>query len=132
MRDEIIENLQKMIAALISGPVVIGSMPPLNGYAVSFAGGAPMETFFDLNTNEDLPIVFNGKGEDQKAVAAAMNKVHLALTTSKALPYTDRWQLYAIETTSAPQIIGREENINWLFGSSFRVKFYQKGTLNNA
>ena len=43
MRDEIIAALQKMIQALVSGPVVIGSMPPLNGYAVSFAGGAPME-----------------------------------------------------------------------------------------
>ena len=127
MRDEIIEALQKMIQALVPGPVVIGSMPPLNGYAVSFAGGSPMGTFWNLNTNEDLPVVFNGKGADQQAVAAAMNTAHHALTRSGALPYTDTWQIYAIETTSAPQLVGREENKNWLYGSSFRVKFFLKG-----
>ena len=67
MRDEIIAALQRMIQALVSGSVVIGSMPPLNGYAVSFAGGAPMEIYRNLTTNEDLPIVFNGKSADQNA-----------------------------------------------------------------
>ena len=130
MRDEIVAALQKMIQALVSGPVVIGSMPPLDGYAVSFAGGAPMEIYRNLMTNEDLPVVFNGKGEDQQAVADAMDRVHLALTTAKALPFSARWQIYAIETTSAPQLIGREKNRNWLYGSSFRVKFYQRGANN--
>lgn len=130
MRDEIVAALQKMIQALVSGPVVIGSMPPLDGYAVSFAGGAPMEIYRNLMTNEDLPVVFNGKGEDQQAVADAMDRVHLDLTTAKALPFSARWQIYAIETTSAPQLIGREENRNWLYGSSFRVKFYQRGANN--
>lgn len=130
MRDEIVAALQKMIQALVSGPVVIGSMPPLDGYAVSFAGGAPMEIYRNLMTNEDLPVVFNGKGEDQQAVADVMDRVHLALTTAKALPFSARWQIYAIETTSAPQLIGREENRNWLYGSSFRVKFYQRGANN--
>lgn len=130
MRDEIIAALQKMIQALVSGPVVIGSMPPLNGYAVSFAGGAPMEIYRNLTTNEDLPIVFNGKGQDQQTILATMDAVHLALTTSKILPFSGRWQIYAIETTSAPQLIGREENKNWLYGSSFRVRFYQRGADN--
>ena len=130
MRDEIIEALQQMIRALIISPVVIGSMPPLNGYAVSFAGGAPVEIYRNLTTNEDLPIVFNGKGEDQEILAAEMNRVHKALTTSKILPFSTRWQIYAIETSSAPQLIGREENKNWIYGSSFRVKFYLKGEYN--
>lgn len=130
MRDEIIAALQKMIQALVSGPVVIGSMPPLNGYAVSFAGGAPMEIYRNLTTNEDLPIVFNGKGQDQQTISATMDAVHLALTTSKILPFSGRWQIYAIETTSAPQLIGREENKNWIYGSSFRVRFYQRGADN--
>lgn len=130
MRDEIIAALQKMVQALVSGPVVIGSMPPLDGYAVSFAGGAPMEIYRNLTTNEDLPVVFNGKGAGQNALASTMDAVHYALTTSKVLPYTDRWQIYAIETTSAPQLVGREENKNWLYGSSFRVKFYARGVKN--
>lgn len=130
MRNEIIETLQRMIQALIAKPVVIGSIPPLDGYAISFAGGAPIETFRNLTTNEDLPVAFNGKGENQEIVSAEMNRVHKALTTSKILPFSEQWQIYAIETSSAPQLIGREENKNWVYGSSFRVKFFAKEAKN--
>lgn len=126
MRNEIIETLQRMIQALVAKPVVIGSIPPLDGYAISFAGGAPIETYRNLTTNEELPVVLNGKGENQEVVAAEMNRIHKALTTSKILPFSTRWQIYAIETSSAPQLIGREENKNWVYGSSFRMKFFAK------
>lgn len=127
MRDEILAAMQQMIAAQTGGTVVIGSLPPLNGYAVSFAGGAPRSTFRTLvNSDQELPVQFTGKNADQQQLAAAMEQVHQALTTTAALPFSVNWQIYAIETTSAPQLIGREENINYIYGSSFRVKFYAR------
>lgn len=127
MRDEILTAMQQMIAALTGSAVVIGSLPPLNGYAVSFAGGAPRATFRTLvNSDQELPVQFTGKNVNQQQLAVAMEAVHQALTTAAALPFADGWQIYAIETTSAPQLIGREENINYIYGSSFRVKFYAR------
>lgn len=130
MREEIIIAMQQMIQNIISKPVVIGSVPPLEGYAVGMVSGAPIETFRTLTTNESFPVLFNGKSADQNSVAADMEKVHRLLTTSKNLPFTDEWQVYAIETTASPSLIGREENRNWIYGSSFRVKYYQKGVKN--
>lgn len=130
MREEIIIAMQQMIWNIISKPVVIGSVPPLEGYAVGMVPGAPIETFRTLSTNESFPVLFNGKSADQNSVAADMEKVHRLLTTSKILPFTDEWQVYAIETTASPSLIGREENRNWVYGSSFRVKYYQKGVGN--
>lgn len=130
MREEIIIAMQQMIQNIISKPVVIGSVPPLEGYAVGMVSGAPIETFRTLSTNESFPVLFNGKSADQNSVAADMEKVHQLLTTSKILPFTDEWQVYAIETTASPSLIGREENRNWVYGSSFRVKYYQKGVEN--
>lgn len=130
MREEIIIAMQQMIQNIISKPVVIGSVPPLEGYAVGMVSGAPIETFRTLTTNESFPVLFNGKSADQGAVAADMEKVHQLLITSKILPFTDGWQVYAIETTASPSLIGREENRNWIYGSSFRVKYYQKGVKN--
>lgn len=127
MRDEILTAMQQMIAALTGSAVVIGSLPPLNGYAVSFAGGAARATFRTLvNSDQELPVQFTGKNADQQQLAAAMEQVHQALTTAAQLPFSEKWQIYAIETTSAPQLIGREENINYIYGSSFRVKFYAR------
>ena len=130
MREEIIIAMQQMIQNIISKPVVIGSVPPLEGYAIGMVSGAPIETFRTLSTNESFPVLFNGKSADQGAVAADMEQVHQLLTTSKNLPFTDEWQVYAIETTASPSLIGREENRNWIYGSSFRVKYYQKGVKN--
>ena len=130
MREEIIIAMQQMIQNIIKKPVVIGSVPPLEGYAVGMVSGAPIETFRTLTTNESFPVLFNGKSADQGAVAADMEKVHQLLITSKILPFTDGWQVYAIETTASPSLIGREENRNWIYGSSFRVKYYQKGVKN--
>ena len=126
MRTEVLEAIQQMVQALVSGPVLIGTMPPLNGFAVGFGAGAPRSTFFNLQTDEELAIVFNGKGADQAALASAMDTVHFALTTAQALPYAQNWQIYAITTTAAPQLVGREENSNYVYGSSFRVKFYAR------
>lgn len=126
MREEIIIAMQQMIWNIISKPVVIGSVPPLEGYAVGMVSGAPIETFRTLSTNESFPVLFNGKSADQNSVAADMEKVHRLLTTSKILPFTGEWQVYAIETTASPSLIGREENRNWVYGSSFRVKYFRK------
>ena len=48
--------VRTMVQQLVSMPVVVGSMPPEEGYAVGYAGGAPIETFRTLNANYTLPI----------------------------------------------------------------------------
>lgn len=127
MREEILEAVREMIQAIIGGNVVIGSIPPVGGYSIVAApGSGPISTFMGLTTNEGLTVQFMGKGPDQFGIATAMDAAHKALTTSKVLPYADTWQIYAITTTSAPALIGREQNVNWIYGSSLRVKFYAR------
>ena len=126
MRDEILLAVNRMISAITSGTVVIGSLPPLEGYAVSLTGGVPRATFWPLTSDQELPVQFTGKSADQQQLAAAMEAVHKALTTATALPFAESWQIYAIETTAAPALIGREQNINYIYGSAFRVKFYAR------
>lgn len=130
MRYQILQALADMLGVLLGTPVVIGSIPPLGGYVVDFEGGAPTQVFRNLTTNEDLPIVFNGKLDNQLALASAMDNAHIALTTSTVLPFSDTWQVYAIETTAAPRLIAREQNKNYIYGSSFLVKFFAKGGTN--
>lgn len=132
MINTIMNAVQAMVQQMVNMPVVIGSMPPDEGYAVGYAGGSPSETFRSLNANYTMPIVFNGKSADQQKLVEEMDRVHLALTTSKVLPFSDDWQIYAITTSAAPQLLGREENQNWIYGSSFRVLFYMRGVKTNA
>lgn len=126
MREEILTAIQQMISAITNAKVVIGALPPLGGYALSVAAGSPIDIFFSLATNEEMNVQFTGKGPNQIEVSSSMDEVHKALTRSKNLPYSSDWQIYAVQTTSAPQMIGREQNSNYIYGSSFRVKFYAR------
>lgn len=123
------EAVQRLVQAALGSPVVIGATPPMGGYAVMATGGAPLGTFRNgLRQDVSMTFVFNGKGYDQQALVTAMRNVHGQLTTIGAgLPQTEQWQIYAIETMTAPSLIDREENGAYIYGSALRVKYYFKG-----
>ena len=126
MYDEVIQAVIDMAEAAAGAPVVLGSLPPDNGLAITGqAGQSP--TFLDIGSNESMNLVCNGKNVDQQTVVATLNAIHASLTRRKDFPHTNTWQIYAIETTASPRLIGREQNSQWLYGSSLLVKFNVKG-----
>ena len=132
MINEVMNVVRTMVQQLVSMPVVVGSMPPEEGYAVGYAGGAPIETFRTLNANYTLPIVFNGKSADQQKLAEEMDRVNLVLTTSQVLPFSDDWQIHSLPTSAVPPLLGREETRTWHSGSSPRVVFSFRGLTTTA
>ena len=81
-------------------------------------------THLDVYKRQEISIVLNGKHTNQKMVFDALSNIHQALTKTKQYPGTDDFQVMNIATISAPQLIGREENSQILYGSSLGVKFY--------
>jgi hypothetical protein len=127
MYDEILRAVIDM--AMLTNPyaqVVIGSMPPLNGIAMTGEGG-PDSVHLDIGAEQTMNIVCNGKNVDQRAVIRALDKIHRFLTFRKDYPRGDDWQIYSITTIASPRLLGVEQNSQWLYGSSLLVKFYQKG-----
>lgn len=115
--------------AMLTNPytqIVIGSMPPFNGIAMTGEGG-PDRVHLDIGAEQTMNIVCNGKNVDQRAVIRALDKVHRFLTFRKDYPRGDDWQIYSITTIASPRLLGVEQNSQWLYGSSLLVKFYQKG-----
>lgn len=106
--------------------IVIGSMPPDNGIAMIGDGGV-VTTYRNMDADYELTIICNGKHHDQLTLASTLSKIHRLLTFRKDFPTGDDWQIYSIQSISAPRLIGREKNNQWLYGSSLRVKFYMKG-----
>lgn len=104
--------------------IVIGSLPPNNGITMTLSTGSPQTTFVNKGIPYELSIVCNGKHTDAQVVSDALNGIHQALTQTKNYPSTDLYQITDIETVSAPNYIGREENNQILYGSILRVKAY--------
>jgi hypothetical protein len=115
-----------MAQAAAGIPVVLGSLPPDDGIAMT-GNASSFPIFLDIGSNEEMNVVCNGKNTQQQAVINQLEAIHAALTRRKDFPSTDTWQIYAIETTASPRLIGREQNSQWLYGSSLRVKFNVKG-----
>lgn len=126
MYNDVLQAVIDMAQAAAGFPVVLGSLPPDDGIAMT-GNASSFPIFLDIGSNEEMNVVCNGKNTQQQAVISQLEAIHAALTRRKDFPSTDTWQIYAIETTASPRLIGREQNSQWLYGSSLRVKFNVKG-----
>jgi len=99
--------------------VIIGSMPSDNGIAMYLSAGAPDITDFKKNTINEISLVINAKHENQLICLQALSDIHKHLTTLKDYP----GDILDIETGTAPNYLGQEDNGQWLYGSILDVKF---------
>ena len=104
--------------------IVRGPLPPDNGIAVYMATGTPDTTFLNKRIVYNFTLTLNGKNASQQAVSAALNAIHTALTTVTEYPATDNWEICDVETIALPSYLNREENNQYLYGSSLRVRAY--------
>ena len=106
--------------------IVYGSDPPEKGICMIPGSTAPDDTYLDKGMLYRLPMVLNGKHPDQQVLLNDLTAIHELLT--RRLNYSDLstedCQLVDISTTALPSIIGREQNNQWICGSSLEVTFY--------
>lgn len=126
MYDEVLQAVIDMAAEAVGMQIVTGSLPPLGGIAMT-GQAAPTSIFLDIGSNERMNIVCNGKNTDQRTVIQQLDTIHRVLTRRKDFPAGSSWQIFAIETVASPRLLGREQNSQWLYGSSLLVKFNTKG-----
>jgi hypothetical protein len=126
--DGIMQNIADLIDNEVEpyASVVFGSDPPDSGICMIQGAGAPTDTHLDKGMLYRLPVVLNGKNKSQSLVLTDLTRIHEALT--RKLQYQDLstadCQVVDIATTASPSIIGREQNNQWICGSSFEISFY--------
>lgn len=107
-------------------PVTIGALPPNNGISIAWSAGN-LDTFMNKKAAVSMSAVLNAKHQNQQTAADALGTIHTALNMATAYPKADNFQITNIETIGAPSYLGREQNNQWLYGSSLEVKFFLKG-----
>lgn len=106
--------------------VVIGPLPPDNGVSIAWASNA-YNSFMSRNATVDMTAVLNSKDTSQQAAMDVLGEIHTTISNMKNFPSADNYQITDITTATGPNYIGREENNQWLYGSSLRVKFFIRG-----
>lgn len=107
--------------------VTRGALPVHEGLVCEIGPSIQDTLFFDKNVVIPLDVTLNGKHPNLKTLTDTMNGLHSALTRARSYPSTDRWQIIDILNQNLPQIIGREENNDWLAASALTVRFFWKG-----
>lgn len=128
MYKEILDDIVKMIRCQTTFPVVVGSNPTKESIAVTGFTTADI-TNLDRDTLQTYDITINGKSGDQALMLSELSKIHRALTVRKDFPHARDWQVYTIDTSASPRLIGIEEaeRNRYIYGSSVTVKFYALG-----
>ncbi len=128
MIGEILDKISAFVEEKLElyAPIVYGSDPPVNGIVMSQGSGWPESKHLDTGMQYAIPVVLNGKNSDQKLLLDTIESIHTLLT--KTFDYTDisteEAQVYDISTTASPSIIGREQNNQWICGSSLEIILY--------
>ena len=107
--------------------VTRGALPTAPGITCEIGQSAEQSVHMDKNSYVPLDVTINGKHHDLETLSDAMNNIHSALTRAKAYPAAARWQITDIENRNLPEIIGREQNNDWLMASALTVNFYWRG-----
>jgi hypothetical protein len=124
---ELIDNIADAAEEIgLYSDIVYGSDPPINGICMIPSSVGPIQTHLNKGMIYDLPVVLNGKNTDQKVLLDTLTAIHEHITrrTDYSIFSTVKCQVIDISTTALPSIIGREQNNQWICGSSLNVKFY--------
>ena len=115
-----------MNAAKPFATVTRGALPTGAGITCEVGPSTP-RMYMDKNTFVPLDITINGKHANLKTLSDALNGLHSTLTRATSYPSGTAWEITDIKTTTLPQVIGREDNNQWLMASALSVEFYWRG-----
>lgn len=106
--------------------IVYGSDPPADGICMIQGSGFPSEKHLNAGMLYRLPVLINAKHSRQETAVAALEAIHTVLTKTNDFTdlCTDAAQVINVATTASPTVIGREQNSQWICGSSVEVSFY--------
>ena len=125
---DLIDNIATLVEDELDlyADIVYGSDPPENGICMIPGPGAPSATFMDKGMLYSVTVLLNGKNKNQALLLDDLTAIHELLT--RRLDYSDLstedCQMVNIETMALPSIIGREQNSQWICGSTCEVAFY--------
>lgn len=122
---EIIDIVLCMIKSNLGYEVVRGTNIPENSLCARWRSN-PNEIYMTKDSYNSMTVLLNGKNANQQTIATALNTIHHYLNKLKQnqIPIGENTQIINIQTSSSPELIGVEENGQWIYASSLTVTYY--------
>lgn len=118
-----IESVMDLIDALgLFATIHRGALATGNDLSCEIGPTSPEAVFLDKNKYIPVDLTINGKHDNLQTLSDALNGIDYSLTMATSYPYGNGWNIVDIETMTEPQVIGREDNGQWLMAFSLLVK----------
>jgi hypothetical protein len=129
--DSVVEAVIGLInSRSLFAQVTRGALPTHEGITCEVGPSVFSSMHMDKNLVIPLDLTINAKHPDLRTLTDTMYAIHSYLTFKKSYPKDEvggEWQILDIVNGTLPQLIGREDNNDWMMASSLTVKFYWKG-----
>lgn len=122
---EIIDIVLCLIKSNLGYDVVRGTNIPANSLCARWRSN-PNEIYMAKDSYNSMTVLLNGKNANQQTIASQLNTIHHYLNKLKQnqIPTGENTQIINIQTSSSPELIGVEENGQWIYASSLTVTYY--------
>lgn len=122
---EIIDIVLCMIKSNLGYEVVRGTNIPANSLCARWRSN-PNEIYMLKDSYNSMTVLLNGKNANQQTIASQLNTIHHFFNKLKQsqIPIGENTQIINIQTSSSPELIGVEENGQWIYASSLTVTYY--------
>lgn len=118
-----IENVMDMIDALgLFADIHRGALTTSDDLSCEIGPTSPETVWLDKNKYIPIDLTINGKNTNLQTLTDALNKIDHDLTMARSYPSGNGWEIVDISTLTEPQVIGREDNGQWLMASALLVK----------
>lgn len=118
-----IEKVMDTIDALgLFAAIHRGALTTGNDLSFEIGPTTPESVWLDKNKYIPIDLTINGKHTNLQTLTDALNKIDHDLTMARSYPSGDDWEIVDISTLTEPQVIGREDNGQWLMASALLVK----------
>ena len=104
--------------------IILGNTPPTDGIAMFVSSGMPDITDLEKGMIVSMNVMCNAKHRSQDEAYNALYKIHDRLTKTKNYPNKDKYQITNVSTVTYPNLLLREQNGEYIYGSTLNVNFY--------
>lgn len=123
--DTAVEKVMDLIDALnLFDTITRGALGTAPDLCCELAPSTPDDVFMNKAISIPLDLTINGKHSNKQTLTDAMHLIHHALTSRKEYPSGDGWKVIDIRNGSMPQVIGREDNNDWIMASDLIIQLY--------
>ena len=123
--NQAIEAVMDLIDALsLFATITRGALGTEESLSCEIGPSSPEIICLDKEQYFPIDLTINGKNKNLQTLSDSMNLIHERLTMMFEYPSGDNWKITDIQTMTAPQIIGREQDNRWMMASSLSVKIY--------